>query len=76
MNPELARLRALAAAITTAEATVDAAYRCLYESAAALLRTGEATLAEVSAASGLDQGELLELLSRSTPGRGPAWKRH
>lgn len=67
MNPELAQLRALAAAITTAEAAVETAYRCLYESAAALLRAGDATLAEISAASGLDQGELLELLSRSTP---------
>jgi predicted HTH domain antitoxin len=74
-NPELARLRALAAVITTAEATLDVAYRSLHESATALLQSGEATLAEVSEASGREQGELLELLSRSTPGREPSWKR-
>jgi hypothetical protein len=74
MTPELARLRALAAVIATAEAALDAAYRSLYESSLALLRTGEATLAEVSEASGLDQGELLELLSSSAPGREPSWK--
>lgn len=74
MNPELAKLRALAAAITEAEIALDTAYRSLHESAAALLRTGEASLAEVSAASGLDQGELLDMLSRSTPGKEPSWK--
>lgn len=73
-NPELARLRALAAVIRRAETTLDVAYRSLQESATALLQTGEATLAEVSEASGLDQGDLLELLSRSTPGREPSWK--
>lgn len=72
--PELDRLRALAAVIRTAETALDTARRSLQESAAALLRTGEATLAEVSEASGLDQGELLELLARSTPGRQPSWK--
>lgn len=75
MNPELDRLRALAAVITTAETALDAAYRTLQESAAALLRTGDATLAEVSEASGLDKGELLDLLSRSIPGREPSWKK-
>lgn len=74
MKPELVRLRALAAVIATAEAALDTAYRSLYESSVALFRTGEATLAEVSEASGLEQGELLELLSHSSPGREPSWK--
>lgn len=74
MKPELARLRALAAVIMTAEAALDTAYRSLYDSSVALLRTGEATLAEVSEASGLNQGELLELLSRNTPSREPSWR--
>lgn len=71
MNPELARLRDLSMAIATAEAALDSAYRSLYESAAALLRSGEATLAEVSAASGLDQSELLDVLAASTTARRP-----
>lgn len=71
MNPELARLRDLSIAIATAEAALDSAYRSLYESAAALLRSGEATLAEVSAASGLDQSELLDVLAASTTTRRP-----
>lgn len=74
MKPELARLRALAAVIMTAEAALDTAYRSLYDSSVALLRTGEATLAEVSEASGLNQGELLELLSHNTPNREPSWR--
>ena len=73
MNPELQRLRALAAVISTAQTTLDVAHRTLRESAAALLRTGQASLAEVSEATGLDQGELLDLLSRNTPGREPVW---
>jgi hypothetical protein len=74
MNPELQRLRALAAVIATAEFTLDVACRRLRESAAALLRTGDATLAEVSEATDLDQGELLELLSRNLPGLEPLWR--
>jgi uncharacterized membrane-anchored protein len=74
MNPELQRVRALAAVIATAEASLDTAYATLRECAAALLRNGDATLAEVSEASSLDQGELLELLSRNIPGREPSWK--
>jgi uncharacterized protein YidB (DUF937 family) len=74
MNPELQRLRALAAVIVTAETALDAANRTLRESTVALLRTGDATLAEVSEATGLDQGELLDLLSRNIPGREPSWK--
>lgn len=73
-NPELTRLRALAAVIRTAEATLDAAHRSLQESATAFLRTGQAPLAEVSEASGLDQGELLDMLSRGTPEREPSSK--
>lgn len=72
MSPELVRLRALAVTIATAEAALDTAYESLYRSAANLLRDGEATLADVSAASGLDQGQLLELLSRTLPAKGPA----
>jgi uncharacterized protein YidB (DUF937 family) len=74
MNPELQRVRALAAVIATAEAALDTAYATLRESTAALLRNGQATLAEVSEASGLNQGELLELLSHNIPGREPSWK--
>jgi hypothetical protein len=74
MNPELQRLRALAAVIATAETTLNVAYRTLRESAGALLRTGDATLAEVSEATGLGQGELLDLLNRKIPGREPSWK--
>jgi hypothetical protein len=74
MNPELQRVRALAAVIATAEAALDTAYATLRECAAALLRNGDATLAEVSEASNLNQGELLELLSRNIPGREPSWK--
>jgi hypothetical protein len=74
MNAELERLRALAAVITTAEAALDTAYRTLQESAAALLRTGDATLAEVSEATGLNQGELLAMLSPKVPGREPSWQ--
>ncbi|MDQ0620622.1 hypothetical protein [Arthrobacter globiformis] len=73
MNPELQRLRALAAVMAATQTALDVAHRTLRESSAALLRTGDATLAEVSEASGLDQGELLDLLSRNTPGREPAW---
>jgi uncharacterized protein YidB (DUF937 family) len=74
MHPELQRLRALAAVIATAEAALNVASRTLRESSTALLRAGDATLAEVSEATGLDQGELLDLLSRSVPGREPSWK--
>jgi hypothetical protein len=74
MNPELQKLRALAVVIATAETTLNVAYRTLRESAAALLRTGDATLAEVSEATGLDRGELLDLLNRNIPGREPSWK--
>ena len=74
MNPELQRLRALAAVIATAEVALDAAYRTLRESAAALLRNGDANLAEVSEATGLDQGELLDMLSQNIPGREAFWK--
>ncbi|WP_395400788.1 hypothetical protein ACHMXB_18555 [Arthrobacter sp. UC242_113] len=76
MNPELQRIRALAAVIATAETALDAAYVTLRECAAALLRNGEATLAEVSEATGLNQGELLDLLSRNIPGREPTWNQY
>ncbi|MDQ0819222.1 hypothetical protein QFZ79_001517 [Arthrobacter sp. V4I6] len=69
MNSELERLRALAAVIATAEAALDMAYRTLQESAAGLLRIRDATLAEVSEATGLNQGDLLEMLSQNFPGR-------
>ena len=52
MISELERFRALAAVIATAEAAPDTAYRTLQESAAALPRTRDATLAEVSEATG------------------------
>jgi len=75
MNPELQRLRALAAVMANAETTLEVAHRALRESSAALLRAGEATLAEVSEATGLDQGELLDLLCRNIPGREPVWNK-
>ncbi|MFC9351888.1 hypothetical protein [Arthrobacter sp. NPDC057013] len=74
MNPEMERIRALAAVITTAECALDTAYATLRQCAAAVLRNGDATLAEVSEATGMNQGELLELLSRNIPGREPSWK--
>jgi hypothetical protein len=49
-------------------------YRTLQESAAGLLRTGDATLAEVSEATGLNQGDLLAMLSQNIPGREPFWE--
>lgn len=62
---KIAPLRALTAVIVTGEAARDTAY-ALYGSSVALLPTGEeATLAEVSEASGLTkERDLLELLSR------------
>lgn len=75
MNPELERVRTLAGMLRAAEGALDDEWRSLRETVTALLRTGEASLAEVSEASGLDQGELLEMLSRSAPGREPAWRR-
>ncbi|RAM39079.1 hypothetical protein DBZ45_01615 [Arthrobacter globiformis] len=55
---------------------MDTTYATLWECAAALLRNGEATLAEVSEVTGLNQGELLDLLSRNIPGREPTWKQY
>jgi hypothetical protein len=74
MHPELQRLRALAAVMATAEATLNMACRTLRESAAALLRGGDAALAEVGEATGLNQGEVLDLFSRHSPGRERSWK--
>ncbi|GAC1367964.1 MAG: hypothetical protein NVSMB43_00780 [Pseudarthrobacter sp.] len=61
MTAELERLSLLAAAIGAAEQDLAAADRILRQTAAALPRCGEATLAEVSEASGLDRGELYAL---------------
>ena len=63
MSAELDQLRALATVIGTAEATLDAAYAALRGSASALLASGASSLAEVSEASGLCEGELLDLLT-------------
>jgi DsbC/DsbD-like thiol-disulfide interchange protein len=73
VNPELLRLRALAALIATAQTTLEVAQQTLRRSSAALLRTGEATVAELSEATGLGQGELLGLLCRNVPGWESAW---
>lgn len=62
MDPELDRLRSLAIMIMSAEAALDTAYLTLRENAAALLLSGEATLAQISDAAGMDQSEVLELL--------------
>ena len=63
MNTELEQLRVLATVIATAEATLDSAYAALRESACALLGCGTSSLAEISEASGLCEGELLDLLT-------------
>jgi hypothetical protein len=63
MSAELDQLRALATVIGAAEATLDAAYAALRGSASALLASGSSSLAEVSEASGLSEGELLDLLT-------------
>ncbi|MCT9625975.1 hypothetical protein HWD94_12700 [Pseudarthrobacter equi] len=63
MNAELDQLRSLARVIEAAEATLDAAYGALRGSASALLAGGSSSLAEVSEASGLCEGELLDLLT-------------
>jgi hypothetical protein len=78
MTAELDRLSSLAAAIEAAEQELAAADRMLRRTAAALLRCGEATLAEVSEASGLERRVLLDLRElgapphqhRSRPGSG------
>jgi len=67
MTVELVRLSSLAAAIDAAEHELAAAHRTLRQTAAALLRCGDATLAEVSEASGLEQGELLDLPELAAP---------
>ena len=76
METELDVLKTLAAVIGTAEATLDAAYAALRASASALLVSGAASRSEVSEASGLCDGELLDLLAASTTawslnGQGP-----
>ena len=63
MSAELDQLRALATVIGTAEATLDAAYAAVRGSASALLASGASSLAEVSEASGLCEGELLDRLT-------------
>ncbi|WAH98215.1 hypothetical protein [Arthrobacter sp. MMS18-M83] len=70
MSAELERLSALAGAIEAAEEELAAAYLTLRQVAAAILRCGEATVAEVSEASGLGRGELLELAAPPRPHRG------
>ena len=63
MQAEFEQLRSLARVIETAEATLDAAYAALRASAFALLSSGTWPLSEVSEASGLPEGELLDLLT-------------
>lgn len=63
MKAEFEHLRSLARVIETAEATLDAAYTTLRASAFALLTSGTWSLGEVSEASGLSEGELLDLLT-------------
>ncbi|MEW1812566.1 hypothetical protein AB0284_17905 [Pseudarthrobacter phenanthrenivorans] len=63
MKAEFEHLRSLARVIDTAEATLDAAYTALRASAFALLTSGTWTLSEISEASGLSEGELLDLLT-------------
>ncbi|WP_461186586.1 hypothetical protein [Arthrobacter sp. Z4-13] len=63
MDAELEELRSLARVIVTAETTLDAAYAALRASASALLASGSWSLADISEASGLSEGELLDLLT-------------
>lgn len=63
MDAELKQLRSLAHVIVTAESALDAAYAALRASASALLASGSWSLADVSEASGLSEGELLDLLT-------------
>ena len=70
MTVELDRLRSLASVIEAAEDELAAARWTLRETAVALLRCGEATLAEITRASGVEEGELLELLDLAPDGTG------
>ncbi len=67
MTLELDRLRSLASVIGAAEDQLAVARWTLRETAVALLRCGDATLAEITRASGVEQGELLELLDLIPP---------
>jgi hypothetical protein len=69
MSAELERLSALAAAIEAAEQELAAAHLTLRQVAAAILHCGAATVAEVSDASRLGRGELLELAAPPRPHR-------
>jgi hypothetical protein len=69
MSAELDQLRVLATVIRAAEATLDAVYAALRGSASALLASGASSLAEVSEASGLCEGELLDLLTLAADDR-------
>jgi hypothetical protein len=64
----------LAAAIEAAEQELAAAYLTLRQVAVAILHCGDATMAEVSDASGLGRAELLELAAPPHPHRGRADK--
>jgi hypothetical protein len=63
MDAELDQLRSLARVIAAAEAALDAAYAALRTAASALLASGSWSLAVISQASGLSEGELLDLLT-------------
>lgn len=63
MEAELEQLRSLARVIVVAEAALDAAYAALRTSASALLASGSGSLSEVGEASGLPEGELLDMLT-------------
>ena len=73
MNPELDRLRTLAVMIRSAEAAGDTAYLTLQENAAALLRSEEVTLAQITDATGMDQSEVLGLLEDPLPVPAKFW---
>lgn len=60
MEAELEQLRSLARVIVAA---LDAAYAALRTSASALLASGSGSLSEVGEASGLPEGELLDMLT-------------
>jgi hypothetical protein len=69
MDAEFEQLRSLARVIVTAETTLDAAYAALRASASALLASGSWSLADISEASGLSEGELLDLLTSGVNNR-------
>jgi hypothetical protein len=75
MTVQLDRMRSLVSVIGAAEDQLAVARWTLRETAVALLRCGDATLAEITRASGMERGELLDLLDMIPPSRQAAGSR-